>query len=124
VGIDQFIQRSKIDKLNSHLAKWISTSVMSFHLLRNPHFADFVNELLPFYKVPSEHMIAGPFLDAEFNEIVEWKTNILARGKIKVAGDGYTNRRRVGLINIEACSSCTDAGVVHHNTIQRESNGD
>jgi hypothetical protein len=50
IGIDQFVQKGKIERLNSHLAKWIFTSGISFNSLKNPHFQDFVHKCCLFTK--------------------------------------------------------------------------
>lgn len=51
--------------------------------------------------------------DEQNAEVNEWKNNLLSKGLLALTGDGWTNRRRAGCVNIKALTS---SGVVNYET--------
>ena len=58
--------------------------------------------------LPEDYKLKGPLFD---NELDQYK-----RGLVCIRGDGLTNRRRVGLCNLEVLSCF---GPIHHNIYER-----
>jgi hypothetical protein len=117
--LDGFLSKQRFELADKHLSKFFFTSGVSFNVLENPHFQDFVNTLSPGYNLPSRYRVSGPLLDEEVKEIGAWKSKVLEKGLILVTGlgDGWSNRNRVGCLNIEAV---TPSGNVHFETYKRD----
>jgi hypothetical protein len=60
--------------------------------------------------------LKGPLLEEQEKDIEEWKTNKLSTGLVCLTGDGWTNNRRVGCLNLEVIS---EHGPIHFDTIER-----
>ena len=116
-SISSFVSQPNFKVAAAELAKFCYTSGVSFNALRNPHLQKACNALASGFQVPSKYIIEGPMLKSEDESITTWKTGMLLKGYVAVTGDGMTNRRRVGCINVEAL---TRYGPVHVDTHERK----
>ena len=115
--ISGFVNKANFDRVDSELSKFVLTSGVSFHAMRNPHLQQAFSNLNASYKVPSDYKLKGPLFEHENQDINEWKSEKLSCGLLCLTGDGWTNRRRVGCMNIECLTQ--HSGPIHYDTFQR-----
>ena len=116
-SMSTFLCPSNFKLASTELAKFCYTSGVSFNALRNPHLQKAFDAVGKGFTVPSQYMLEGPMLNSEDDSISAWKTDMLSTSYLAVTGDGMTNRRRVGCINVEAL---TKHGAVHIDTHERK----
>ena len=111
-----FVTKQNFDLVDSEIAKFVYTSGVSFNVLRNPHLQRAFSLLTSSYTIPSDLRLKGPLPEGQEKDIQEWKTEKLSSGLVCLTGDGWTNNRRVGCLNLEAI---TDQGPIHYDTFER-----
>ena len=114
--LTSMVHKPNFDMSNAYLEKFLLTSGVSFHALRNPYLNLWAKSLCSTYEIPSEYKLKGPLFENELEEIQAWKQDQYKRGLMCITGDGLTNQRRVGLCNIEVLSCF---GPIHHNIYER-----
>ena len=76
--ISGFVNKANFDRVDSELSKFVLTSGVSFHAMRNPHLQQAFSNLNASYKVPSDYKLKGPLFEQENQDINEWKSEKLS----------------------------------------------
>ena len=115
--LSNFVSKANFERTDAEIAKFVLTSGVSFQAIRNPHLQAAFSSLNAGYEVPSDYKLKGPLFNREYQDINDWKAEKLCCGLLCLTGDGWTNRRRVGCMNMECITQ--HSGPIHYNTYQR-----
>lgn len=69
-------------------------------MMDNPYWKDIFSFLRPAYKIPSRHMLSGPFLENEYKNVTTMVAEANAKAdSIGLAADGWSNIRNEPIVN-------------------------
>ena len=111
------MSKAAFERTDAEIAKFVLTSGVSFNAIRNLHLQNAFSSLNANYRVPSDNKVKGRLFDQENQDINEWKQQQLSSGLLCLTGDGWTNRRRVGCMNMECITQ--HSGPIHYETYER-----
>ena len=115
-SVSDFVSKAAFEHTDAEIAKFVLTSGVSFNAIRNPHLQNAFRVSMQI-TVPSDYKVKGPLFDQENQDINEWKQEQLSSGLLCLTGDGWTNRRRVGCMNMECITQ--HSGPIHYETYER-----